>query len=125
MRGTSLRIAGRAAEMHAHAPSCRLGSDTGPREGLISPTQPAVADRDTGPADTYTHPRPYLNVQQACRLLQVGRSTFYRILADPSSGLADVALRIPVVGRMRFPERKLRRWLEGRVRREADTKESA
>jgi len=59
----------------------------------------------------------YLNVDQACGLLQIGKSTFYRLLANPDSRLCDVAVRIPVMGHLRFPERKLRRWLEGRMPR--------
>ena len=43
----------------------------------------------------------YLNVDQACRLLQIGKSTFYRLLANPDSRLCDVAVRIRVEGGVR------------------------
>lgn len=83
----------------------------------MKPAEPVVTEQDATAQCTSIHSYPYLSVEQACRLLQIGRSTFYRILADEGSGLADVAIRIPGVGRLRFPERKLRRWLEGQSRR--------
>jgi excisionase family DNA binding protein len=83
----------------------------------MTPAEPAMTENEATTPHTCIHSHPYLSVEQACRLLQIGRSTFYRILADEGSGLADVAIRIPGVGRLRFPERKLRRWLEGHSRR--------
>ena len=59
----------------------------------------------------------YLTVNQACELACISRSTFYRLLDDPDSGLAEVALRIPGLSRIRVPRQRFREWLEsGRVR---------
>lgn len=59
----------------------------------------------------------YLTVNQACELAAISRSTFYRLLDDPDSGLAEVALRIPGLSRIRVPCQRFREWLEsGRIR---------
>ena len=54
----------------------------------------------------------YLTVAEACKLAGIARSTFYKLLADPDSGLGQVAVRIPGLSRVRVPERAFREWLE-------------
>lgn len=54
---------------------------------------------------------PLLTVTEACAVLNVGITTFYRWLSDPSLKLRDVALILPG-GRMRFPANRLRAWVE-------------
>ena len=55
----------------------------------------------------------YLTVSQACELAAIGRTTFYKLLGDPQSGLADIATRVPGLGYIRISRWKLRKWLEG------------
>jgi excisionase family DNA binding protein len=55
----------------------------------------------------------YLRVDEACRLAGISRSTFYRLLEDPESGLAEVAIRIPGIRRIRIPSDRFVQWLEG------------
>ncbi len=54
----------------------------------------------------------YLTVKQACKVAGIGRTTFYKLLDDPRSGLAELVLRVPGLGHIRIPEREFRRWLE-------------
>ena len=54
----------------------------------------------------------YLTVNQACELAGISRATFYKLLDDPRSGLADIAYRIPGLGRIRLRRRELCEWLE-------------
>ena len=54
----------------------------------------------------------YLTVAEACKLAGIARSTFYKLLADPESGLGQVAIRIPGLLRVRVPEKAFREWLE-------------
>ena len=61
--------------------------------------------------------RGYLTVNQACELAAISRSTFYRLLEDPASGLTEVAVRIPGMARIRMPRERFCQWLEsGRIR---------
>ena len=54
----------------------------------------------------------YLTVAQACALAAISRSTFYRLLEDSQSGLAEVAIRIPGIRRIRIPSDRFVQWLE-------------
>jgi len=54
----------------------------------------------------------YLTVKQACKVAGIGRTTFYKLLDDPRSGLAELVLRVPGLGHIRIPEREFLRWLE-------------
>lgn len=68
----------------------------------------------------------YLTVTQACELAAIGRTTFYKLLDDPESGLAAVAVRIPGLGHIRIPRRRFRQWLESApVRRGRKSKENS
>lgn len=61
------------------------------------------------------NPDRFRTVQQTCERFAMGKSTFYRMLADPDSGLADVVVRVPpVTGRLRVPERAFEAWLTRR-----------
>jgi excisionase family DNA binding protein len=51
-------------------------------------------------------------VKQACKVAGIGRTTFYKLLDDARSGLAELVLRVPGLGHIRIPEREFRRWLE-------------
>ena len=55
----------------------------------------------------------YLTVQQACELAAISRSTFYRLLSEPKSGLPQIVVRIPIVNRIRVPRQRFCEWLEG------------
>jgi excisionase family DNA binding protein len=57
-------------------------------------------------------PDMYLTVTQACALAAIGRTTFYKLLDDPESGLAAVTVRIPGLGHIRIPQRRFRQWIE-------------
>lgn len=64
---------------------------------------------------TPNEPDLYLTVKETCRRFAFSRSTFYRMLADPSSGLAAVIVRIPPEsGRIRVPSRAFEGWLRRR-----------
>ena len=60
-------------------------------------------------------PDMYLTVTQACALAAIGRTTFYKLLDDPGSGLADIVTRIPGLGHIRISRWKFRKWLEGGI----------
>lgn len=60
-------------------------------------------------------PDTYVAVNEACRRFGVSRRTFYRMLADPDAGLAEVVLRIPPrTGPYRVPVRAFEQWLRAR-----------
>lgn len=60
-------------------------------------------------------PDTYLTVNEACERVGISRRSFYRWLADPKTGLADVVVRIPPgTGRIRVPVRRFEQWLRGR-----------
>jgi hypothetical protein len=60
-------------------------------------------------------PDHYATIQKTCERYSIGRSTFYRMLSDPLSGLAEVVVRIPpMTGRLRVPERAFEAWLSKR-----------
>lgn len=60
-------------------------------------------------------PDCYRTIAETCARFSIGRSTFYRMLADPASGLSDVVVRVPpVTGRLRVPERAFEEWLRKR-----------
>lgn len=61
--------------------------------------------------------KTYLKVTEACELADIGRSTFYRLLDDPESGLRDVVVRLPVLGHIRVPRDRFCAWVEGRMPR--------
>ncbi len=56
----------------------------------------------------------YLTVEQACELAGICKASFYNLLDNPKSGLADVAVRIPGMHRIRLPLGRFRSWLESR-----------
>ena len=57
----------------------------------------------------------YGTVQETCDRFKIGRSTFYRMLADTKSGLAGLVVRIPpLTGRVRVPLRAFESWLRKR-----------
>ncbi|MHC4202531.1 MAG: helix-turn-helix domain-containing protein [Planctomycetota bacterium] len=56
-------------------------------------------------------PDPFLTVREACQLASISRSTFYRLLDTPDSGLADIAVRIPGMGHIRLPRQAFLDWL--------------
>lgn len=57
-------------------------------------------------------PDTYTTINAACHRFGISRSTFYRMLADPSSGLAELIIRIPPgTGRIRVPLQAFERWL--------------
>jgi excisionase family DNA binding protein len=55
----------------------------------------------------------YLTVREACAIARISRTTFYKLLDDPRSGLAETVIRIPGFARLRIPESSFRSWLEG------------
>ena len=85
------------------------GSSGGAGEPLADPGRREPRQAGTGGRQ----PLPaYLTVRQACEVAGIGRTTFYRLLANPRSGLANIVVRLPVIGHMRIPEREFREWLE-------------
>jgi hypothetical protein len=54
----------------------------------------------------------YLTVSQACEIAGIGRTSFYKLLGDPRSGLAEIVNRIPGLGYIRISRRRFRKWLE-------------
>jgi len=57
----------------------------------------------------------YLTINQVCERYGISRSTFYRMLADPRSGLRGVVVRIPPpLGRIRVPVKAFEAWLKRR-----------
>ncbi|MCO5164878.1 MAG: helix-turn-helix domain-containing protein [Planctomycetes bacterium] len=60
-------------------------------------------------------PQPYLSINNVCRRFAISRSTFYRLLADPDTGLEELVVRIPPrTGRLRVPAHAFEEWLRGR-----------
>ena len=55
-----------------------------------------------------------LTVKQACDLAAISRSSFYRLLDDPDSTLAEIALRIPGMRCIRVPRQAFLQWLQSR-----------
>ena len=64
----------------------------------------------------------YLTVKQACKVAGIGRTTFYKLLDDARSGLAELVLRVPGLGHIRIPEREFLRWLESSRKKRAGRK---
>jgi excisionase family DNA binding protein len=57
----------------------------------------------------------YLTVNELCQRYGFSRATFYRMLADPQSGLRSLVMRIPPPrGRIRVPEDEFVAWLKRR-----------
>tara|TARA_B100000965_G_C19361680_1_gene656279 strand:- start:253 stop:450 length:198 start_codon:yes stop_codon:yes gene_type:complete len=57
----------------------------------------------------------FLTINQVCKRYGISRSTFYRMLADPQSGLRGVVVRIPPpTGRVRVPVAAFEAWLKRR-----------
>lgn len=57
----------------------------------------------------------YLTIKQVCERYGISRATFYRMLADPQSGLRGVVVRIPPPrGRIRVPVVAFEAWLKRR-----------
>jgi excisionase family DNA binding protein len=76
--------------------------------------QDGVEDRHAGMnAPEHNDQDHYLTVQQACNLAAISRSTFYRLLSEPKSGLPQIVVRIPIVNRIRVPRQRFCEWLEG------------
>lgn len=60
-------------------------------------------------------PETYLTIDAACARFCLSRRTFYRMLADPKSGLREVVVRIPPrTGRIRVPANRFEQWLLAR-----------
>jgi predicted DNA-binding transcriptional regulator AlpA len=60
-------------------------------------------------------PDLYLSINQACQAFSFSRSTFYRMLDDPRSGLREIVVRIPPeTGRIRVPQAAFEAWLHQR-----------
>jgi predicted DNA-binding transcriptional regulator AlpA len=54
----------------------------------------------------------YITIKQVCREFSFSRSTFYRMLDDPTSGLRELVVRIPPrEGRIKVPRRAFEEWL--------------
>lgn len=64
-------------------------------------------------ASTYL-PR-VLSVDQASRELGVSRSTFYALVADESTGLADALVHLPGVSGTRVDRDRLMKWIDRRA----------
>ncbi len=61
---------------------------------------------------TVGEPDHYVTVNQACARFSMSRSSIYRMLADPDSGLSAILVRIPPgTGRLRVPLRAFEAWL--------------
>lgn len=57
----------------------------------------------------------FLSIDEVCRRYAFSRSTFYRMLGDPKSGLRAVVVRIPPPrGRVRVPVEAFEAWLRRR-----------
>ena len=67
-------------------------------------TRPSAGERATAPL--------YLTIAEACELANISRSTFYRLLGYPESGLAGTIIRIPGIQRIRVHKSKFIKWLE-------------
>ena len=60
-------------------------------------------------------PDTYVSVDAVCERFRFSRRSFYRWLALPETGLAEVVVRVPPPrGRIRVPVRRFEEWLRGR-----------
>ena len=60
-------------------------------------------------------PDTYVSVDETCERFGFSRRSFYRWLALPETGLAEVVVRVPPPhGRIRVPVRRFEEWLHGR-----------
>ena len=60
----------------------------------------------------------FLTVREVCKLFGFSRATFFRMKADPKSGLAEIVLHIPPIsGRIHVPRRAFEEWLRRPRRR--------
>lgn len=56
----------------------------------------------------------YLPVNEICKTFGIGRTTFYRMLADPHLGLSELVVRVPPdTGRLKVPRLAFEEWLRG------------
>ena len=62
---------------------------------------------------------PYLSINEACRVAQISRSTFYRILADDGSGLDEVVIKLPGIRKLIIPKARFIEWIENATLRRA------
>jgi len=59
----------------------------------------------------------YLSINKACEAFSFSRSTFYRMLDDPKSGLREIVVRIPPeTGRIKVPQAAFEAWLHQKRR---------
>lgn len=57
----------------------------------------------------------FLTINEVCARYGISRATFYRMLADPRSGLRAIVVRIPPPrGRVRVPAADFEGWLKRR-----------
>jgi hypothetical protein len=90
---------------------CREGPI--PAEGRFAATVPPLGTREVIMSSPHRHETDsYLTIDQACALAAISRTSFYKLLDDPGSGLAEVAVRIPGLHRIRVLRRKFCQWLE-------------
>lgn len=60
----------------------------------------------------------FLTVKQICELFRFSRATFFRMKADPKSGLAEIVIHIPPIsGPIKVPRRAFEEWLRRPRRR--------
>jgi hypothetical protein len=77
------------------------------------PNGSGIRARHHGTNHSETPPHDaYLTVKRACEIAGIGRTTFYKLLDDPRSGLASLTFRIPGLGHIRILECDFCRWLE-------------
>lgn len=82
----------------------------------------AESKRQEHREDFVDSPDRYLSINKACEAFSFSRSTFYRMLDDPSTGLRELVVRIPPeTGRIRVPQAAFEAWLrqKRRTRRSA------
>ncbi len=54
----------------------------------------------------------FLKVKEICRFLGISKSTFYKLVNEQESGLADVVVRLPGVDGWRARLGRLKEWAE-------------